>query len=276
MRTEAIPMKVLLQLSWRNIWRHRRRNMMLLSAILVAVATVILANSLIRGWQAQMLDTVVENLTGHVKVTAPGYREDPSIERGFSLPVGYRPALDGVDGWTSRVRVPGVILSERDTRGVQLVGVDPADELEISFLADVSLEGEFLTGPADRRVLIGAALAERLETGVGRRIVLMTQGSDGRNREAGFRVSGVYTASSRGLERAFVFTAGKRCRRCWTRRRSPSCPCAWPATARARRPAKPCSGSLKARWPTPGMSWNRRLQPCSVLRTWPCSSGFPS
>lgn len=206
MRTEAIPLKVLLQLSWRNIWRHRRRNIMLLSAILVAVATVILANSLIRGWQAQMLDTVVENLTGHVKVTAPGYREDPSIQRGFSLPAGYRPGLDGVEGWTSRVRVPGVILSERDTRGVQLVGVDPADEREISFLADVALDGEFLTGPGDRRVLIGAALAERLETGVGRRIVLMTQGSDGRNREAGFRVAGVYRASSRGLERAFVFT----------------------------------------------------------------------
>jgi ABC-type lipoprotein release transport system permease subunit len=198
--------RILLQLSWRNIWRHRRRNIMLLSAILVAVATVVLANSLIRGWQAQMLDTVVANLTGHVKIMAPGYRDDPSIQKAFSLPTDFSPQITGMEGWTSRVRVPGVILSERDTRGAHLVGVDPADELEISFLADVSLEGEFLAGPADRRVLIGAALAERLETRVGRRIVLMTQGGDGRNREAGFRVAGIYRASSRGLEQAFVFT----------------------------------------------------------------------
>ena len=204
MRTDTL--RILIQLSWRNIWRHRRRNFMLLSAILVAVATVVLANSLIRGWQAQMLDTVVANLTGHVKVMAPGYRDDPSIERAFSLPADFQPELQGIEGWTSRVRVPGVILSERDTRGVQLVGIDPADELEISFLADVALEGDFLEGPADRRVMIGAALAARLETRVGRRIVLMTQGSDGRNREAGFRVAGIFRATSTGLEKAFVFT----------------------------------------------------------------------
>ena len=202
----AVPLLVLLQLSWRNIWRHRRRNALLLAAILVAVATILLANSLMRGWQTQMLDTVVANLTGHVKVMAPGYRADPSIQRAFRLPPNYNPALDALAGWTARVRVPGVILSERDTRGIQLVGVVPAEELEISFLAAVAIEGEFLASPSDRRVLIGRALAERLDTGVGRRIVLMTQGSDGRNREAGFRVAGVYRAATEALEKSFVFT----------------------------------------------------------------------
>ena len=205
MRT-SVPLKVLAQLGWRNLWRHRRRNVMLLSAIVLAVAFVLLANSLLRGWQAQMLDTVVANLTGHVKVLAPGYRDDPSIQRGFEIPAEYQPVVPGMEGWTSRVRVPGVILSERDTRGVMLVGVDPAQELAISFLADVTVEGEYLQSPADRRVLIGAALAEQLETRVGRRIVLMTQGSDGRNREAGYRIAGIYRASSAGLEKAFAFT----------------------------------------------------------------------
>ncbi len=202
----SIPLKVLLQLGARNLWRHRRRNTMMLGAIVLAVGFVLLANSLIRGWQVQMLDTVVANLTGHVKVMAPGYRDDPSIQHGFTMAPGYRPQVPGLRAWTSRVRVPGVILSERDTRGVQLVGVDPAQELTLSFLADVQVEGQYLQSPQDRRVLIGEALAAQLDTGVGRRIVLMTQGSDGRNREAGFRVAGVYRASSEGLEKVFVFT----------------------------------------------------------------------
>ena len=208
MPTSAIPVHVLVQLSWRNIWRHRRRNVTLLAAIVIAVATVVLANSLIRGWQVQMLDTVVTNLTGHVKVHATGYLDDPSIQRALALPADFSPELADtpVKGWASRVRVPGVILSERDTRGVQLVGIDPAQEQRISFLADVAVEGESLTAVDDRRVLIGAALAERLRTGVGRRIVLMTQGSDGRNREAGFRVAGLYHAKTAGLEKVFVFT----------------------------------------------------------------------
>ena len=203
-----IPLRILVQLSWRNIWRHRRRNGMLFVAILVAVSTVVLANSLIRGWQVQMLDMVVSNLTGHVKVLAPQYLADPSIKQAFELPADFQPDIgaEEVVGWTSRVRVPGVILSERDTRGVQVVGVNPADEAAISFLGDVAISGEALDGPSDRRVLIGAALAQQLNTRVGRRIVLMTQGADGSNREWGFRVAGLYDAESNGLEKVFVFT----------------------------------------------------------------------
>ena len=41
----------LLQLSIRNILRHRRRNGVMLAAIVVAVAAVVLMSSLIRGMQ---------------------------------------------------------------------------------------------------------------------------------------------------------------------------------------------------------------------------------
>jgi ABC-type lipoprotein release transport system permease subunit len=77
---------------------------------------------------------------------------------------------------------------------------------EISFLADVPVDGERLDGPADNRLLLGRALAEQLQTDVGYRVVVMSQGADGRNREAGFRVAGLYDADGTGLEKAFAFT----------------------------------------------------------------------
>ena len=202
-----MPIKLLFQLSWRNLWRHRRRNGILLSAIAVAVAGVVLMNSLLRGMQVDMQNTVIDNLTGHVKVLQPGYLDDPGIGRGFAVAEGWPGELDPatVVGWAARVRVPAVIMSERETRGVQLVGVDPAQE-KISFLSGVSVSGEGLSGPDDRRVIVGAALAEQLETQVGRRLVLVTQGADGRNREAGYRIAGIYEANVGGLEKAFVFT----------------------------------------------------------------------
>ena len=202
-----MPTKLLLQLSWRNLWRHRRRNIILLSAIAVAVAGVVLLNSLLRGMQVDMQNSVVDNLTGHVKVLQPGYLDDPSIMHGFEVADGWDLDLpaEAIAGWTSRVRVPAVIMSERETRGVQLVGVDPARE-DISFLRSIVIDGEGLKGADDRRVIVGAALAEQLETRVGHRLVLVTQGADGRNREAGYRIAGTYRAELRGLEKAFVFT----------------------------------------------------------------------
>jgi ABC-type lipoprotein release transport system permease subunit len=203
-----LPPLLLLQLGWRNLWRQRRRNFMLLAAILVAVAGVVLINALIRGLQYEMRDSAVENLSGTLKVLAPGYRDDPSILESFTLRSGWRPDVPKAEmvGWTRRVVVPAVVLSERETRGVNLVGIDPSDERAISFLGDVAISGEQLTNVDDDRILLGAALAEQLSTEVGRRVVVMTQGADGLNREAGFRVAGLYDADGTALEKTYAFT----------------------------------------------------------------------
>jgi ABC-type lipoprotein release transport system permease subunit len=202
-----LPLKLLLQLSARNLFRHKRRNFMLLLAICVAVAGVVLTNALIRGMQFDMREAAVANLTGHIKVLAPGYLDDPNIEKSFELARDWQPDIPAqeMEGWAARIRIPAVIMSERETRGVQFVGVDPAQE-HISFLGDVAIEGEGLTDAEDRRVLIGVELARQLETQVGRRLVLITQGLDGRNREAGFRIVGLYDAEGTALEKQFVFT----------------------------------------------------------------------
>ncbi len=202
-----MPLKLLLQLSTRNIMRHKRRNGLLLAAIIVAVAAVTISNSLIRGMQYDMADAAVSNLTGHVKILAPGYRDDPNIDKNFTLAENWQPdvAAEELVGWAARVRVPAVIMSERGTRGIQFVGIDPAQE-DISFVGRAAYDGNRLTDASDGRVIIGRALAEQLETTVGRRLVIITQGADGRNREAGFRIAGLYDADGTGLEKIFVFT----------------------------------------------------------------------
>ena len=247
-----MPFSLLIRLSWRNLWRHSRRNAILLAGIAVAVAGVVLLNSLLRGMQSEMQNMIIDSLNGHVKVLQPGYLDDPSVTRGFELAPDWDAALqppqvepakaldatfpgstfllqplrtakawvEGVlasfdergppiAGWAKRVRVPAVVMSERETRGVQLVGIDPAQE-DISFLGRVSFAGpeggEGLTGPDDRRIVIGADLAAQLATTVGRRLVLVTQGADGRSRETGARIAGIFKAESAALEKTFVFT----------------------------------------------------------------------
>lgn len=201
-------LKLVLSLSVRNLWRQRRRNSILLVAIAIAVGGVIVLNSLVRGMQVQMVDTVVENLTGHIKIHAPGYRDDPSVRRGFQVvPQDIDSALSDMPtmGWAARMAVPAVIMSERETRGVQLIGIEPKRE-SISFLSDVVLEGEQLTDTKDSRIVIGRELLDDLQTKLGRRIVVITQGADEISREIGFRIVGVYDARSESSERGYVFT----------------------------------------------------------------------
>ena len=197
---------LLFNLSLRNIVRYRRRNFFLFAAIAIAVGGTTLSNSLIRGWQVDMLETAVSGLSGHIKMQAPGFADDPSLQRAFSASTNV--VLDGqlpVAGIAKRINLPAVISSERETRGVAMIGIDPADE-GISLYRDFEIAGETLSGPDDGRLLIGKALAETLQTKVGRRVVMIVEGADGKSRERGYRIAGVFDSSTNWPEEALVFT----------------------------------------------------------------------
>ncbi len=197
---------LLFNLSLRNIMRYRRRNFFLFAAIAVAVGGTTLSNSLIRGWQVDMLETAVSGLSGHIKMQAPGFADDPSLQRAFSASTNV--VLDDqlpVAGIAKRINLPAVISSERETRGVAMIGIDPADEA-ISLYRDFEVSGETLAGPDDGRLLIGKALAETLQTKIGRRVVMIVEGADGKSRERGYRIAGVFDSPTNWPEEALVFT----------------------------------------------------------------------
>lgn len=201
-------LKLVFSVSVRNLRRQWRRNSILLFAITVAVGGVIVLNSLVRGMQVQMVDTVVENLTGHIKIQAKGYRDDPSVANGFEIDAeeATRNLEDlPILGWATRLTVPSVIMSERETRGAQLVGIDPTRE-SISYISNVRVEGSHVENSSDSRLLIGRALLNDLQTKLGRRIVIITQDAEGMSKEIGYRIVGVFDAQSESAERAFVFT----------------------------------------------------------------------
>ncbi|MCZ6869144.1 MAG: FtsX-like permease family protein [Gammaproteobacteria bacterium] len=203
-----MKLTLLIQLGWRNLWRHRRRNGMLCLAVAVGVGGLMFIDAMLRGWQSGMVEDVIKNLTGNIKVHAAGYRDDPSVGYSFVLPEVLTALLDNESSllWTQRVVVPAVLMSERETRGVSLVGVEPGEEADLSFLGEVAIDGEALSSADDARIVIGAELARQLETRKGKRIVMMTQGADSTTREAGMRIAGVYDAEGTGLEKIFAFT----------------------------------------------------------------------
>jgi len=108
--------------------------------------------------------------------------------------------------WAARVRVPAVISSERDSRGVVLLGVDPAAEIALGSAPDNLIEGRLLQSVDDKGVVIGASLAKRLETSLGKRIVLMSQNSANDVVDRGARIVGIYKARLPGTEDIFVYS----------------------------------------------------------------------
>ncbi|MGE5240306.1 MAG: ABC transporter permease [Bacteroidota bacterium] len=199
---------LLLTLAWRNLWRHRGRTAAILFALALGVWSMVSLAALSRGSMEQQLVKAILNLTGHIQIHAPGYRDDPVIEHRLSPPA---PALTAalarpdVTAWAMRVRVPAVVASERESAGVTLVGIDPARERGLSFISDAVTQGRYLEAGDDAGILLGRKLAERLETGVGRRVVVMSQDINNSVADRGFRVVGIFDAEPQAAEESYVF-----------------------------------------------------------------------
>ncbi len=204
----ALPVPAMMRLAWRNLWRNHRRTLIMLLAIAIGVWAMIFMTALMRGMVDEMISDGIESLPGYVQIHHADFRDDPSIQNSLQAP-GHEllSALGNtvVAGWTSRVRVPAMISSEKDSRGVTLLGVDPAGEIAVGFDLTNMVAGRFLDGPTDKGLVIGRKLLERLETRLGKRVVVMSQDPNNNVADRGFRIVGVYKATLEGQEERFVY-----------------------------------------------------------------------
>lgn len=199
---------LILTLAWRNLWRHARRTLLIVIAVALGVWSMVTLAALSRGSMEQQIRNEILNLTGHLQVHAAQYRDDPVIEHRMTPPPAPLLAAladPAITAWSTRVRVPAVVSSERESAGVMLVGIDPEAERGLSFIPDGVRRGRFLAAGDDAGIIIGRKLAERIETELDRRIVVMSQDIDNSIADRGFRVLGIFEADAPSAETAYVF-----------------------------------------------------------------------
>ncbi len=205
----ASSLSLLGTLGWRNLWRHPRRTLIILFAITLGVWFMVISAAMMIGLIEQQLNDTIFNLTGHAQIHHPKFRDDPAVEH--SMPLPNKKLLETLDGgevtqWSARVRLPAIVMSERESRGVTLVGIDPTREIGLSFIGNPVVEGRSLESIEDNGIVIGQRMAEKLETRIGKRIVIMLQDKTSEVADRGFRIVGLFKAELEATETAYVFT----------------------------------------------------------------------
>jgi len=182
-----------------------------LTAVIIGVWSMICLGALMRGIVDQMIRNGISTLTGHIQIHQKGYREDPVVENSIGNPkavLGFlQDRISRGARWTVRVRVNGVATNARHSSGVTLVGTVPEKEAKVSFIYKAVTEGRYLR-PGDRHgIIIGKALAEKFDTRLGRKLVLMCQDATGEIASRAFRIVGVFKAEMEATEEQYVFVS---------------------------------------------------------------------
>jgi ABC-type lipoprotein release transport system permease subunit len=199
---------MLLALAWKNIWRNKKRSLVILTAIALGLwAGLFSVAVMIGSWDTTVNSTIDRNLS-HIQIHTKEFKDDNLIS--FYIPGGNKIAneiknMPEVNDISARVLIEGMASSPSSSRGVNIIGVYPADEKAVTTIAESIVEGDYFNGIKRNPVLIGQKLANKLGLKLRSKLVLSFQSIDTTLTYAAFRIAGIFKTESSQFDEANVF-----------------------------------------------------------------------
>ncbi len=180
-------------------------SLMSVAGIALAVAVLITVLSAMNGFEYEVRDRIL-GVLGHATITGLDGRLDdwPGLQRAARDYPGSVASAPFVQG-------QAMVVGEATVRGVEIRGIDPAQELATVALDRLVRDGSFASlRPGGYGVVIGQALAELLEVKTGDSVVVLVP--EGIATPAGlvprmrrFRVEGIFYAGMYEYDRGLIF-----------------------------------------------------------------------
>lgn len=200
---------MLFTIAWRNIWRNRRRSLIIMVSVIVGVSAVMVNDGLMVGMVHQMLDNQIGSHVSHIQIHAKGFNDNPVVQNVVPDRLRVERALEStaaVRDWSRRNVSFGLLSSARNSAGGRIIGVEKENETAITSIHASIIEGRYLSGEP-REMLLGRRMAEKLKVGLGDRVVGMASAMSGDVGSELFRVVGIYETLSSDFDKGYVFTS---------------------------------------------------------------------
>ena len=206
-----------LRLAWRNLWRHSRRTGLTTGAMVFSNILLIFMISLQFGTYRMMIDNTLQAFTGHLQIQAPGYNDEPKMRKSIagitqlSTQLRESPAIKN-HAYSLAARASGFALASSSERsfGIQIIGVQPDYEKNVSNIPGLIKEGRYLQASPSHpsahssidEIVVGRVLARNLKLSLGDELTLLGSGRDGSFAAAVVTVVGIFESGITDLDRS--------------------------------------------------------------------------
>jgi ABC-type lipoprotein release transport system permease subunit len=202
-------MWIYVKLAWRNLLRNKRRSFIAGTAIGIGLASLIFVDALVVGMEKNMVESATSTFLGQGQIHRNGFRSTQQVD----LTVNRLPSVvedlrreSGIRRFSLRTMSFGMISSPANFSSIELVGIDPQTEKDISEIDEAVIQGSYFSGNDARDIVIGSKLADLLQVATGDRLVVtVAQAGTGTLSQDLFRVSGIYTFSIAEMDRGMAF-----------------------------------------------------------------------
>jgi len=203
-------MLLYLRLAWRNIWRHKRRTIIIVLAMATTLALMMWYDGLMAGFTDTIYGNAVKVLGGNIQVHADGYRSQASSKPLLPLadPQAVIKAAEAnpeVLAATQRINTGGLVTNREGAFAVGITGVEPEKERSVNIIGQYVKTGRNLTSNDTDNILIGKGLADAMNVQVGDRITLVGGSQHQQMRQRTMTVIGIFDLGMPDIEKQTVY-----------------------------------------------------------------------
>ena len=202
---------MLLKLAWRNLWRNRTRTWLSVLVIAIGLVAMIFMDTMMVGMNTNMVKNATDSLMGHAQMHALGFRDEQDVKLTINdldqalLQLEKHPDLKAR---SLRIVTQSMLSSSGGGEPVFSLGVDPEEEQLLSKFDEAIIEGEYLDSVSGQKLILGWKLAEKLELGLGDRLVLTAADAEsGEMVQELFRLSGIFKTGEEEMDASMVLVA---------------------------------------------------------------------
>jgi ABC-type lipoprotein release transport system permease subunit len=203
-------MKLYLRLAWRNMWRHRRRTIIIVAAMGLGLSLMMMYDGLVDGFNQAIYGNAVKVLGGNLQVHAEGYGAAAGQRPLIPLPddAAVLEAVRGHPGVVAaarRINTGGLASSREGAFAVAITAIEPELEETVNLAGQNVVAGRNLTSQDRDALLVGRGLAEAMGVHVGDRITLTGESTHEQMRSRPMTVVGIYDLGMPEVEKLTVY-----------------------------------------------------------------------
>lgn len=201
-------MSPLIKIASRNIWRNRKRSLLIIAAVVIGIWAGIFMMGFYNGMIEQRINNAIAGELSHIQLHHPEFGKDYQLQ--YYLPLGNKMLErmkydNGVKAAAGRVIIKGMIASANGSSGVTINGVMPIEENMLTGLKKKIVSGKYFSLEKSNEILLGERLRKKLQLGLNKKAILTFQDREGNLASAAFRVIALFKTLNGPYDESMVF-----------------------------------------------------------------------
>lgn len=203
-------MTQLFKMAFRDLARNKRRTILSALAVAVGVSLLLFMAATVAGELRGAMENTLKLQSGHLQIRAASYQENKVSLKWADLIqnpdqiIAQVTALPQVALATPRLFISGIVTVGDNSRGAQVIGIDPASDANQPFRQGMAA-GDFITADDHAGILIGKPLADKFKVKAGDQVSLLVNTTEGAVNEQNFIVRGIYTTNNFLYDEGTIF-----------------------------------------------------------------------